>query len=419
MFFGGDPFDHFGQGGPGGRPGGPGGRGGPRKDVDTNKLYETLGVEKSADGKEIKKAYRKLAVKHHPDKGGDEHKFKEINAAYEILSDPEKRQKYDKYGLEGVGDEGPGGASPDDLFSMFFGGGGGPGGRGSARGPQRGEDVNHPLKCNLEDLYNGKTVKLAVNRQVIVGEAKMCSTCDGQGAVLELRQIALGMVQQIQRRCTDCGGTGYRMETKKERKVLEVLIEKGMKQKSKVVFRGMADEKPNMEPGNINFIIQEKPHEVFKRKGADLLITKTLTLNEALCGFEWKIEHLDGREIIIQSRPGEVIKPENGDGKPYVKIVSGEGMPSLGQPFVKGDLYVLFTVQFPTTGEMDADTISKLKTLLPGASSMVEDENEEAEIHHLDEANVTNFGKGGVQNPDTAYDSDESGAGQGVQCQQS
>jgi len=415
MFFGGDPFDHFGgaHGGPG-----RGGRGAPKKDVDTNKLYETLGVAKTADEKEIKKAYRKLAVKHHPDKGGDEHKFKEINAAYEILSDAEKRSKYDKYGLEGVADDGPGGASPDDLFSMFFGGGGGP--RGSARGPARGEDVNHPLKCNLEDLYNGKTVKLAVNRQVIVGEPKLCSSCDGQGVVIELRQIALGMVQQIQRRCTDCGGEGYRAETKKERKVLEVLIEKGMKHKSKVVFRGMADEKPNLEPGNINFIIQEKPHETFKRKGADLLITKTLSLNEALCGFEFTLKHLDGREIVIRSQPGEVIQPEDGNGKPYVKIVSGEGMPSLGQPFVKGDLYVLFTVEFPVSGELDADTISKLKDLLPGAPMPLEDVDEEtAEIHHLDEADVTRFGKGGVQTSDQAYDSDDSGAGQGVQCQQS
>lgn len=96
--FGGIPFEHFAHGG-GGMPGG-GGRGGPRADVDTTKLYETLEVEKGVEQKEIKKAYRKLSRTHHPDKGGDEHKFKEINAAYEILSDPEKRAAYDKYGLE-------------------------------------------------------------------------------------------------------------------------------------------------------------------------------------------------------------------------------------------------------------------------------------------------------------------------------
>lgn len=210
-------------------------------------------MSKNADAKEIKKAYRKAALQHHPDKGGDEHTFKEINAAFEILSDPQKRAKYDKFGLEGVADDDArgGGPSPDDLFSMFFGGS-----ARRSRGPPRGEDVNHPIKVSLEDLYNGKTVKLAINRQVIVGEPSMCMACDGDGVVLELRQIALGMVQQIQRKCPDCQGEGWCAQRKKERKVLEVLIEKGMRHNQKIVFRGMADEKPNMEAGNINFIVQ-------------------------------------------------------------------------------------------------------------------------------------------------------------------
>lgn len=412
MFFGGDPFEHFAHaGGGGGR-----GRRAPAQDVDTNKLYETLGVEKNADEKEIKKAYRKLAVKHHPDKGGDEHKFKEINAAYEILSDPETRAKYDKYGLEGVADDGgPGGGSADDLFSMFFGG-------GRARrsnGPRRGEDVNHPIKVSLEDLYNGKTVKLAVNRQVLDGESKMCNTCDGQGVVVELRQIALGMVQQIQRHCQECEGEGYRVKRKKERKVLEVLIEKGMKHNQKIVFRGMADEKPNVEPGNINFVVQEKEHEVFKRKGADLLIQKKLSLNEALCGFQWKINHLDGREIVITSKPGEVIKAESEGGKPFVKIVPNEGMPSHGNPFVKGNLYVVFRVVFPEDGQLDQACVDALKKVLPGPSMEVEYDEETAEIAHLEHADVKNFGKGGVQSHENAYESDEEGGPQAVQCQQS
>lgn len=410
MFFGGDPFEHFGSHGGGGR------ARRPAADVDTTKLYETLGVEKSADEKEIKKAYRKLAVKHHPDKGGDEHKFKEISAAYEILSDPEKRAKYDKYGLEGLeGSDMPQGA--DDLFSMFFGGGGG--GRRSA-GPRRGEDVNHPLKVSLEDLYNGKTVKLAVSRQVLVGDCKMCSTCDGHGVVVELRQIAMGMVQQLQRRCVDCEGEGYQVQKKREREVLEVFVEKGMRHNEKIVFRNKADEKPNMEPGHLNFIIQEKQHELFKRKGADLLITKSLSLNEALCGFEWKIHHLDKREIIIKSRPGEVIKAEADSQRPFVKIVSGEGMPCRGNPFVKGDLYVLFTVEFPDDGDLKPDQVEGLRKLLPGAAMAVEYDPETAEIAHLQHADVRNFGKGGTSSNEQAYDSDgEEGGPQQVQCQQS
>ncbi|GMI39360.1 hypothetical protein TrCOL_g9501 [Triparma columacea] len=415
MFFGGDPFEHFAQGGGGG-----GGRRGGGKDVDTSKLYETLGVEKSADAKDIKKAYRKLAIKHHPDKGGDEQKFKEISAAYEILSDPDKRSKYDKFGLEGVTEGGGGGGGGgDDLFSMFFGGR-----RGSGRsGPRRGDDVQHPLKVSLEDLYNGKTVKLAVHRQVIVGESHQCRTCDGQGVVMELRQIAMGMVQQIQRKCSDCGGQGYQCETKKERKVLEVNIEKGMRHNQKITFRGLADEKPNMETGDIVFVVQEKEHSTFKRKGADLLITKTISLNEAICGFKWLITHLDGRQILIESKPGEIIKPEGPGGTPYVKTVDNEGMPSHGNPFVKGKLFVLFRVDFPTDGELDAEVISSLKKLLPNPCMDIDVDEDEVEHVSLETANVKQFGKGGAAgHGGSAYDddSDDDGrGGQGVQCQQS
>lgn len=418
MFFGGgDPFEHFAgmHGGPGGGSR-RGGMGGPRADVDTTKLYETLGVGKTADEKEIKKAYRKLAVKHHPDKGGDEHKFKEVSAAYEVLSDKEKRAKYDKYGLEGISEDGGGGGGQEDLFSMFFGGGGG---RRSA-GPRKGESINHPLKVSLEDLYNGKTAKIAINRQVIVGESKMCTTCDGQGVVIELRQIALGMVQQVQRKCSDCNGQGYIATRKKERKILEVHVEKGMKHNAKIPFRGMADEKPNMEPGDVNFIIQEKEHDVFKRKGADLLITKSLSLNEALCGFEWIVKHLDGREIAIKSKPGEVIKPEASTSAPFVKIVPNEGMPSHGNPFVKGNLYVLFRVEFPKDGEMSKKTIYELKKLLPSPAMDISYDEEEVEVAHLEQADVKNFGKGGAASHDNNYDSDEEGGDPGqVQCQQS
>mmetsp|Transcript_23397 Transcript_23397/g.53697 ORF Transcript_23397/g.53697 Transcript_23397/m.53697 type:complete len:286 (+) Transcript_23397:205-1062(+) len=280
--FGGIPFEHFAHGAGGGSFGGGSmGGGGSSEPADTTKLYETLEVEKDATQKEIKKAYFRLSKTHHPDKGGDEHKFKEISAAYEILSDPEKRKAYDQYGLEGIDDEGGAAARGEDLFSMFFGGG-----RGSRRaGPRKGPSVNHPIKVSLEDLYNGKTVKLAVNRKVIVGDSKICEKCGGQGVVMEVRQIGPGMITQMQRSCPQCDGQGNTAKTKSERKVLEVHIEKGMKHNQKVQFRGMADEVPGMEPGDVNFIVQEKDHELFKRKGADLLVTKDISLNQALCGF--------------------------------------------------------------------------------------------------------------------------------------
>ena len=144
---------------------------------------------------------------------------------------------------------------------MFFGGG-----RSWLAGPRKREIVNHPLKVSLEDLCNGKTAKIVINPQVVIGESRLCAQCNGQGAVTELRQITLGMVQQIQHHCTTCSGTGYITTRKRDRKILEVLVEKGMKHNQKIQFRGMADEKLNMEPGDVNFITQEKEHDLFKRR---------------------------------------------------------------------------------------------------------------------------------------------------------
>jgi len=416
--FGGIPFEHFAQGG--GFSGGSGGfsGGGSREDVDTHKLYDTLGVAKDADEKEIRKAYRKLAVKHHPDKGGDEKLFKEISAAYEILSDKESREKYDKYGLEGVADENVSGHGFNDLFSMFFGGQGG-GRRGGGR--RKGPSVNHPLKVSLEDLYNGKTVKLAVNRKVIEGESSICAKCRGQGAVMEIRQIGPGMISQVQRTCDECAGQGYKAKTKNERKVLEVHVEKGMKHNEKITFREMGDETPNMETGDVNFIIQEKEHDLFKRKGADLLLVKELSLNQALCGFKFLAKQLDGRQLCIESKQGEVIKPETDGTNPFVKIVADEGMPSRGNPFVKGNLYVLFRVKFPEDGELSKSALRTLKQTLPGPSMDIDVDEDEVEIVQMKHANVKDFGRGGASHSkDSAYDSDdEEGGGKPVSCQQS
>mmetsp|Transcript_38310 Transcript_38310/g.81792 ORF Transcript_38310/g.81792 Transcript_38310/m.81792 type:complete len:415 (-) Transcript_38310:358-1602(-) len=414
MFFGGgDPFGGM----PGGMPRGMGG-GGPRDDVDTTKLYDTLGVEKTASKKDIRKAYMKLSRTHHPDKGGDEHKFKEISAAYEILSDEDKRAQYDKYGLEGVSGDDVGAAGGEDLFSMFFGGGG----RSRRAGPQKGPSVNHPLKVSLEDLYNGKTVKLAVNRKIIKGTPTECSRCKGQGSITEVRQIGPGMITQMQRHCDSCKGQGQQCTYKSERKVLEVHVEKGMRNNDRITFRGMSDEVPKMEPGDINFIVQEKDHELFKRKGADLLVVKEVSLNQALCGFTWKITHLDKRVIVIKSRPGEVIKPEMNtkEALPFVKMIPDEGMPSKGNPFVRGNLYVMFRVKFPEDNELPANVVAELKKLLPEPDELDEYDPMEVEEVHLNPADLRSFGKGGAdRSGGEAHDSDDEDGGRPVQCQQS
>jgi len=415
MFFGGIPFEEMG-GMPGMGGGGMPGMNMPREPADTTELYKVLGVEKTAGQDEIRKAYRKLAIKNHPDKGGDPEEFKKIQAAYEVLKDEEKRAKYDKYGLEGVEDDmGDGG---DDLFSSLFGGRRRRGGGQS--GPRKGPDVKHPLKVSLEDLYNGKTAKLAVSRDKIVGKAEMCLTCNGRGVIVRMRQIGPGMVQQIQQRCPACEGSGYTFKKEKERKVLEVNIEAGMQNGEKIRFHGMSDEQPNSEPGDIVFLLQEKEHPVFKRKHADLLIHKEITLVEALCGYEFLVEHLDGRKLLIKSRPGEIIRPEAAQGEPFVKCVEGEGMPKKNTGGLeKGNLYIYFNIQFPTEGSLDDAACKALRSALPAPEPMAKFDPETVEVHETTPINLREFGRRDPGAGGDAYDSDdEQGGPRGVQCQQ-
>lgn len=426
MFFGGDPFEHFANMGGGGGGGGFGGRqaSGP---VDNTGYYEALGVSKDADENEIKKAYKKLALKHHPDKGGDVEKFKEISAAAEVLCDPEKRKLYDKYGKEGL--EGQGGEhhSAEDIFSMFFGGGR----RRGPQGPQKGEDIVHPLKLSLDDLYNGKTTRLAINRNKLceecdgrggkAGAEKSCNECQGRGMRVQLRQIGPGMVQQIQSVCNNCKGSGKVMDEKdkcksckgkkvyKDRKILEVVVEKGMKHGQKIRFAGEADEAPDTIPGDVIFVVQEKEHDVFKRKGSDLIMTMELELTEALCGYTKTITHLDGRVLRIDTKPGQVTKPDG------VRMISGEGMPYHGNPFTKGRLFIVFRVKFPATLPMPM--INSLKGILPKAPEcMLSGEEESCNMTDVD---ISQFGQGHERMNDSATqeDEDDGQGGQRVQCQ--
>ncbi len=302
MFFGGLPpgfEDAFGGGMPGG------GRGGPRKPVNTTRLYEVLGVEKSATPDQIKKAYRKLAVKNHPDKGGDEATFKEIQKAFDILGDERKREIYDQGGEEAVDGEGGGGGM--DPFAEMMGRG-----RGRSRGPQvkKGENMVHPLKVTLDQIMKGSARTLRLTRKVIDKQkgVEQCSSCGGRGA--KIQTIRMGpMIQQVQKTCDACGGQGMMYRQQKVQETLEVHIPKGAPDGHKIHFSEKADEIPDGEAGDVVFVLQEQPHAEFKRKGDDLFIERSISLSEALCGFAMDLTSLDGRKLLIKTEPGEVIKP--------------------------------------------------------------------------------------------------------------
>jgi len=403
--------------------------GGSRGEVDNSKLYELLGVEKDADDATIKKAYRKLALKNHPDKGGDPEKFKEITMAYEILSDPEKRAKYDKYGLEGLSDESMGGPG-EDIFSMFFGGG-----KRRPAGPRKGEDSLYPLKVTLNDLYNGNTFKHDITRDKICeacdgkggkdGAEINCTSCRGQGMIIEIRQFGPGMIQQVQRPCSACRGQGKSIDPNKrcrtcsgekvvkETKTLEVHVNKGMKHNQKIVIRGEADEAPGTVPGDVIFVIDQEEHQLFKRKENDLIIEKHLNLVEALCGTTFLIPHLDGRIIRVDVHSGEVVKPDD------VKVIQDEGMPLVSNPFVKGRLFILFKIDFPESGSFSDEQLQTLTNVLgPKPAPNLTGEEEEARLR---DGELKEFGKsqqGNSHMPNHDSDDETDGRHQRVQCAQ-
>merc|ERR1719453_2801741 len=254
--------------------------------------------------------------------------------------------------------------------------------------------MTHPLKVALEDLYNGKTAKLAVTRTVLKGEPKQCTTCRGRGVVVQMRQIGPGMVQQMQSRCPECNGSCYNGKTAKERNVLEVVIDKGAMHNTKLRFSGMGNESPNADPGDVVFVLQQKDHATFKRKGADLLIQKSVSLVEALCGFKFVVRQLDGRSLLVQSKPGQIVRPEVSSGVPYVMCVDGEGMPKHGNPFDKGRLFVLFTIVFPPNYSLGDEQAKLLKAALPAALNDDAYDPNEIEDAVLEEINLEELGKG-------------------------
>jgi len=407
--------------------------------VKETKFYDILGVKPDASDSELKKAYRKLALKYHPDKNtepGAGEKFKEISMAYEVLSNAEKRKLYDQHGEQGIKEGGGGGGhNPMDIFDMFFGGGGGLGGMfghgGGRRGPRKTKNLVHQLSTTLEEMYKGSTRKLALKKNVICeecggaggeeGAEVRCKACRGSGMEVKIRQLGPGMMQQIQSMCSQCNGQGKSIDPKlqckkckgkkvnSEKKILEVQIDKGMEDGQKIPFMGEGDQEPEMEPGDIIIILDEKEHPVFKRNGVDLILQQTINITEALCGFKKLVKTLDDRQLLIQTVPGEVIKTDD------VKCVYGEGMPTYRNPFEKGKLIIKFIVDFPES--INPQAANQLEALLPPKNTpVIPDEHDEVDLNDF-QPDTTRQGRGGAHGHHGMEDDDEDGHhGPGVGC---
>eukprot|EP01134_Creolimax_fragrantissima_P002960 CFRG2960T1 len=402
--------------------------------VKETAFYDTFGVSPDATASEIKKAYRKLALKYHPDKNSApdaQEKFKEISYQFAVLEDEEKRRIYDQYGEKGLKEGGMGaeGFSPEDIISQMFPGFGGFfGGAGGGRQRQRrGKDVVHELSITLEQFYNGTTKKLMMRKNVLCGgcdgkggkDARQCSACRGQGIRMHIQQIAPGMMQQFQGPCDECNGEGTIMKPKdrckqcagkktiSERKLFEVHVNPGMKDGERISFEGESDQEPGVPTGDVIVILREKEHEIFKRKGLHLTMVMNISLVEALCGFSKPVTQLDGRILHVTALPGMVIANEK------LMTVKNEGMPQVRHPEVKGDLIIQFEVDFPKRlDDRQRALVEKALGPLP-APIMESDDTEVVFVEDFDPNR-----RGFEEEEDDDHMHRQGGQG-GVQCQQS
>lgn len=331
----------------GGMPGGMHSQMGNREPVDTDEMYNILGLQKDCTDRQIKSAWRKAAKKYHPDRGGDPEQFKKAQQAHEILSDPEKRRLYDQGGVEAV-QHGPS-QSPFDLFSHRS--------QRQNRGPTKPSAIKRTITIDLEDVYEGGSVNVDIEYK-FAKDRNTCSRCNGQGSVTET--VRRGpMILQSSRECPRCNGQGISYTDEKTvKKKLEVIIPQGTKDGDRQTMHEAGHQLPGMPHGDVQITYRIRPHKVFKRLKADLAIVREITLVEALCGTTFKMKSVArGDWLSVTLRPGQ-IQPND------VLKITGQGLPQKGNRSTRGDLYIRFTVVLPTEGTLNQKNLKQLRNLL-------------------------------------------------------
>jgi DnaJ family protein A protein 2 len=332
-----------------------------------SEYYDILGVKRNADTSEIKKAYYKLAKKWHPDKAPPDkseeytEKFKKIAEAYDVLSDEDKRKKYDQFGKNGINGSEVTDNTFNDIFSKIFE-------SYSFVNKQRNtSNVNfnkqskksapviHNVKITLEDLYNGKRIKLKITKKVIYNtetnkrctEKELeetwteCGICNGNGVKTQVIQIAPGIVTRSQVPCGQCLGTGNILKSKyklgEASDIVTLDCKRGMDPNYQHIISSSGNCYPGTIPGDIIIKFNLEQHPKFSLRGNNLHMNKKISLVDALCGLDFIIDQLDGRKLRIKSQ--EIVKPGT------TKIIKGKGM--YDKFGIRSDLIIQFDVEFP------------------------------------------------------------------------
>lgn len=333
--------------------------------------YQLLGINKSATKEEVKKAFHKLAHKHHPDKaGGDEARFKEINEAYQVLSDEKKRQEYDTYGqvFGGGGGGGPGpegfggfgggfgdGVDLGDIFNDFFGGGFASAG---GRGVERGRDISVDIELSFEESIFGVTKKINLGKTALCDtctgsgakpgtKMKKCVTCDGKGQVTEIRRSFLGNFSTT-RTCDTCHGKGEIPEEKcktcngigvlKKQEEISINVPGGIRSSEMLRMSGKGEAVARGVAGDLYIRVHVKPHKTYRREGNNLVMDLEVKLSDALLGATYTIKTLDGKDVEVKIPEGVKF----GD----ILRLKERGVPSTGRGKT-GDILINVNIKTP------------------------------------------------------------------------
>lgn len=325
--------------------------------------YKLLGVDRNADEKQIRNAYRQLSKKYHPDKNPDDesaqHKFMEISNAYDVLMDSEKRQIYDRFGEEGLQNGGQQQQQHNDPFRGFFG-------QQFNQGPPRGQDVQTFVEYSLKDFYNGNNHDLEISITDICetcdgsgssdGLKHNCDKCNGHGRIIQTVNLGPGMMQRIETACPLCHGSGKQIKNKckkcsgngfyDHKKSINIHVSPGLPRNHVEVLENQGPRKPGIIAGNLHVVIKESASDNlgYRRVGNNLYRSEVLSLKEALYG-DWSrsIDFFDNYDpkITISRKKGQSV--QNGQ----VEIIRGKGMPIYNGNDEFGDLFIEYIVILP------------------------------------------------------------------------